>query len=160
MILITMSSTCSMYLNNSCHYSDSFPAYIFWQCSNMDLMNDGSLQINALLWLLWLLSQIWLSFHVFTSSCAKCDRLASTDKLFLKPVYESLILGKCLDIGHIIVMLRFIDGKVDFTLLSTRIYFSSTFNIATYICTYISKFILMYSRSIAVVQQNQRSYMP
>ena len=94
MILITMSSTCSMYLNNSCHYSDSFPAYIFWQCSNMDLMNDGSLQINALLWLLWLLSQIWLSFHVFTSSCAKCDRLASTDKLFLKPVYESLILGK------------------------------------------------------------------
>ena len=45
----------------------------------------------AWVWLFWLLSQTWITLHIWTP---KCERLASTEKLFVTPMYNSLLIDQ------------------------------------------------------------------
>jgi chitin synthase len=47
----------------------------------------------AWIWLLWLLSQTWVTLHIWTP---KCERLAATEKLFVTPMYCSLLIDQSL----------------------------------------------------------------
>ncbi|KAI8427952.1 hypothetical protein MSG28_002272 [Choristoneura fumiferana] len=47
----------------------------------------------AWIWLLWLVSQAWITFHAWMP---RCERLAATDKLFAKPWYSGPLIDQCL----------------------------------------------------------------
>lgn len=51
----------------------------------------------AWVWLLWLLSQTWITLHIWTP---KCERLASTEKLFVSPMYNSLLIDQSLALNR------------------------------------------------------------
>jgi hypothetical protein len=48
-------------------------------------------------WLLWLLSQAWISLHIWRP---KVDRLMSTEILFCMPMYESLFVDQSLALNR------------------------------------------------------------
>lgn len=51
----------------------------------------------AWMWLFWLLSQTWITLHIWTP---KCERLASTEKLFVAPMYHALFIDQSLGLNR------------------------------------------------------------
>ncbi len=49
------------------------------------------------IWLLWLLSQTWIALHIWTP---KCERLASTERLFVTPMYNALLIDQSLALNR------------------------------------------------------------
>lgn len=49
------------------------------------------------MWLLWLLSQTWVTLHIWTP---KCERLASTEKLFVTPMYNGLLIDQAMGLNR------------------------------------------------------------
>lgn len=49
------------------------------------------------MWLFWLLSQAWIAIHIWTP---KCERLASTERLFVTPMYSSLLIDQSLALNR------------------------------------------------------------
>lgn len=52
---------------------------------------------HAWIWLLWLLSQTWITLHIWTP---KCERLATTEKLFVTPMYNGLLIDQSLGMNR------------------------------------------------------------
>lgn len=52
---------------------------------------------HAWIWLLWLLSQTWITLHIWTP---KLERLAATEKLFVRPMYDSLLIDQSLGMNR------------------------------------------------------------
>jgi hypothetical protein len=48
-------------------------------------------------WLLWLLSQTWITLHIWTP---KAERLATTERLFVLPMYDSLLIDQSLGLNR------------------------------------------------------------
>lgn len=51
----------------------------------------------AWIWLLWLLSQTWVTIHIWTP---KAERLASTEKLFVLPMYNGLLIDQSMALNR------------------------------------------------------------
>lgn len=51
----------------------------------------------AWVWLLWLLSQTWITIHIWTP---KTERLASTEKLFILPMYSGLLVDQSMALNR------------------------------------------------------------
>lgn len=47
----------------------------------------------AWVWLLWLMSQAWIVGHTWLP---RCERVAATDKLFAKPLYNGVLIDQSL----------------------------------------------------------------
>ncbi|KAK4319406.1 hypothetical protein Pmani_009641 [Petrolisthes manimaculis] len=92
-LLIT---ACGLRYDNACSFS-VIPAYLFWECKNGDILNDFLNNDYAWVWLFWLLSQTWITLHIWTP---KCERLASTEKLFVTPMYNSLLIDQSLALNR------------------------------------------------------------
>lgn len=60
-------------------------------------LNDFISRQMAWVWLLWLLSQTWITLHIWTP---KCERLASTEKLFVIPMYNSLLIDQSMGLNR------------------------------------------------------------
>jgi chitin synthase len=56
-----------------------------------------SLLQQAWVWLLWLLSQTWITLHIWTP---KAERLATTERLFVLPMYDSLLIDQSLGLNR------------------------------------------------------------
>lgn len=52
---------------------------------------------HAWVWLLWLLSQTWTTLHIWTP---KIERLATTEKLFVLPMYNSFLIDQSLGMNR------------------------------------------------------------
>lgn len=91
-VLITF---CGIHFENKCRLSDFLiPKYLFWHCSDEPFLRDEPFfNIHAFMWLAWLLSQTWISIHIWTP---KCERLATTEKLFVNPMYTSVLIDQSL----------------------------------------------------------------
>jgi hypothetical protein len=59
---------------------------------------------QAWVWLLWLLSQTWITLHIWTP---KAERLATTERLFVLPMYDALLIDQSLGLN------RRCDDEVD-----------------------------------------------
>ena len=87
-LLVTL---CKLKLNNVCMFNDFIPSYLFWNCP------DGSYLAGILdddygwLWMLWLVSQSWITKHNWTP---RCIRLALTERLFVHPYYNGLLIDQ------------------------------------------------------------------
>lgn len=89
-------ASCGIYFDDSCNLSSLLPRYIFWTCPSEPFSGSdtsGFFNLHALMWLLWLLSQTWITIHVWIP---KCERLAATEKLFVNPMYCSVLIDQSL----------------------------------------------------------------
>lgn len=85
-------ASCGIHFENSCNLINYLPRYIFWSCPVDPFINDTNFfNLHALMWLLWLLSQTWITIHVWIP---KCERLATTEKLFVNPMYLSALIDQ------------------------------------------------------------------
>ncbi|XP_075147009.1 hyaluronan synthase-like protein kkv isoform X1 [Haematobia irritans] len=84
-------AACGIRIDDPCFFHDTIPDYLFFTSPSNFRFNDFVTQQMAWAWILWLLSQTWISLHIWTP---KCERLATTEKLFVKPMYCALLIDQ------------------------------------------------------------------
>nr|WPA93971.1 chitin synthase 1 [Cacopsylla chinensis] len=93
-ILISM---CGLRNEDPCFFQNSIPNYLFFVSPSIYFLDDFILKQHAWVWLLWLLSQTWITLHLWTP---KCERLATTEKLFVRPMYDSLLIDQSMSLNR------------------------------------------------------------
>ncbi|XP_058450072.1 chitin synthase chs-2-like [Malaya genurostris] len=74
-----------------CAFNKVLPSYLFFRMPPIYYLFDYVINEFSWLWLLWLLSQTWITRHLWMP---KSDRNASTEKLFVTPMYNSLLVDQ------------------------------------------------------------------
>ena len=87
---------CDKRKENACFLKDYIP-YLYWECPVEDSMYEFIFDEYAWIWIVWWLSQIWITRHIFNP---KCGRLASTENLFATPFYNSLFIDQSLTMNR------------------------------------------------------------
>ena len=85
-----------------CTLSNSFNGfqYIFWYTkdkNNFDYYDDWRNYMTTIIWVLSLVSQIFITVHIWTATSA---RLASTEELFVNPMYNSVLIDQSLALNR------------------------------------------------------------
>ncbi|XP_076393436.1 hyaluronan synthase-like protein kkv isoform X3 [Megachile rotundata] len=88
-------AACGLRNSDPCIFHDTIPDYLFYE--SPPFLNDFVTKQYAWVWLLWLLSQTWITLHVWTP---KCERLAATEKLFVVPMYNSLLIDQSMGLNR------------------------------------------------------------
>ncbi|CAG0880273.1 unnamed protein product [Darwinula stevensoni] len=83
-------SACGWRNENLCAFHGVIPDYLFWECPSGDFLDDFIKGQFGWLGMMWLLSQLWTTVHIWTPTSGK---LATTDLLFVNPWYVSLLLA-------------------------------------------------------------------
>lgn len=59
-------ASCGIYLEDNCHLTNLIPRYLFWSCPSDPFVTDFTfLNLHAIMWLVWLLSQTWITIHIW-----------------------------------------------------------------------------------------------
>lgn len=96
--MIVLTNFCVLNFENGCSLNRYLPRYLFWSCPNDNFFADGVFyNIPSLIWVLMSLSQLWITFHIFAP---KCERLATTEKLFINPMYDGVIIDQSMIINR------------------------------------------------------------
>ncbi|XP_044267838.1 chitin synthase chs-2 isoform X2 [Tribolium madens] len=90
-------AACGLRNGDPCFFHDTIPSYLFFESPPVVFLNDFISHQHAWIWLLWLLSQTWITLHIWTP---KCERLARTEKLFVTPMYEGLLIDQSLGMNR------------------------------------------------------------
>lgn len=86
-------AACGLRNGDPCFFYDTIPSYLFFESPPEYFLNDFISHQHAWAWLLWLLSQTWITLHIWTP---KCERLARTEKLFVIPMYDGILIDQSL----------------------------------------------------------------
>ncbi|XP_078047479.1 hyaluronan synthase-like protein kkv isoform X3 [Augochlora pura] len=90
-------AACGLRNGDPCFFHGTIPDYLFYESPPVYFLNDFVSKQYAWVWLLWLLSQTWITLHVWTP---KCERLAATEKLFVVPMYDSLLIDQSMGLNR------------------------------------------------------------
>lgn len=90
-------AACGIHNDDPCFFHGTIPDYLFFDSPPVFTLSDFASRQMAWAWLLWLLSQTWISLHLWTP---KCERLASTEKLFVNPMYSSLLIDQSMALNR------------------------------------------------------------
>ncbi|KAB0798176.1 hypothetical protein PPYR_09169 [Photinus pyralis] len=90
-------AACGLREGDPCFFTDTIPSYLFFSTPPAYFLNDFIAQQHAWVWLLWLLSQTWITLHIWTP---KCERLARTEKLFVLPMYDGLLIDQSMALNR------------------------------------------------------------
>ncbi|XP_053697083.1 chitin synthase chs-2-like [Sabethes cyaneus] len=82
---------CGLREADVCVFTSVLPDYLFFRVPPIYYLFDYVFNEFSWLWLLWLLSQTWITRHLWMP---KSDRNASTEKLFVTPMYNSLLVDQ------------------------------------------------------------------
>ncbi|XP_058798474.1 chitin synthase chs-2 [Phymastichus coffea] len=99
-ILVSISlliAACGLRNTDPCFFHGTIPDYLFWESPPLYFLNDFVSKQYAWVWLLWLLSQTWFTLHIWTP---KCERLAATEKLFVVPMYDGLLVDQSMGLNR------------------------------------------------------------
>lgn len=123
-IPITLSiliAACGLHFEDRCNSNGWLPTYVFWTCHKIPFMANqhagpivaaapavagpdlgvnlmsSFANIHAFMWLIWLISQAWITVHIWMP---RCERLATTDKLFVNPFYCGAIIDQSLALSR------------------------------------------------------------
>lgn len=88
---------CGIRNGDPCFFHGTIPDYLFFESPPVFRLNDFAAREMAWAWLLWLLSQTWITLHIWTP---KCERLATTEKLFVSPMYSGLLIDQSLALNR------------------------------------------------------------
>ena len=86
-------AACGLREGDGCVLKGSLPDYLYWQCPGTDFLNDFNFNQHAWIWLVWFLSQTWVTIHIWSP---QNERLASREKLFVTPTYLGLLIDQSL----------------------------------------------------------------
>ncbi|CAH0725884.1 unnamed protein product, partial [Brenthis ino] len=84
---------CGMRNADPCAFRYIIPDYVFFDIPPVYFLKDYIGREMAWIWLLWLVSQSWITMHNWFP---RCERLAATDKLFIKPWYNGALVDQSL----------------------------------------------------------------
>uniref|UniRef100_A0A1B6CU26 chitin synthase n=1 Tax=Clastoptera arizonana TaxID=38151 RepID=A0A1B6CU26_9HEMI len=90
-------AACGLRQADPCFFHHSIPDYLFFEAPPVYFLNEFITRQQAWVWLLWLLSQTWITLHIWTP---KAERLATTEKLFVRPMYDSLLIDQSLGLNR------------------------------------------------------------
>lgn len=90
-------AACGIRTEDVCFFETYLPKYLFWRCPGGEFFQDLVSTQHAWIWLVWLLSQTWIAVHIWTP---KCERLASTEKLFVNPMYCGALVDQSLALNR------------------------------------------------------------
>lgn len=90
-------AACGIRNGDPCFFHGTIPDYLFFESPPVFKINDFATREMAWAWLLWLLSQTWITLHIWTP---KCERLATTEKLFVSPMYSGLLIDQSLALNR------------------------------------------------------------
>ncbi|KFM73408.1 hypothetical protein X975_24033, partial [Stegodyphus mimosarum] len=90
-----LSTACIAKTNSSCAYSKITP-YLFWSCPKESLTHYFTEEAGYL-WIFWLLSQVWITIHIWTP---RCERMAPTNELFVNPMYCTAVIDQSLALNR------------------------------------------------------------
>ncbi|XP_037071620.1 chitin synthase chs-2-like [Pollicipes pollicipes] len=88
---------CGLRSGDACFLRDTIPGYLFFECPRGDYIKDFIAGEHVWIWVLWLFSQTWITLHIWTPHC---ERLATTEKLFVTPMYNSLLIDQSLGMNR------------------------------------------------------------
>lgn len=90
-------AACGIRNGDPCFFSGTIPDYLFFESPLVFRLSDFAAKEMAWAWLLWLLSQTWITLHIWTP---KCERLATTEKLFVSPMYSGLLIDQSMALNR------------------------------------------------------------
>ncbi|XP_014204049.1 uncharacterized protein LOC106636227 [Copidosoma floridanum] len=90
-------AACGLRNGDPCFFHGKMPDYLFFESPTLYFLNDFMSKQYGWLWLLWLLSQTWFTLHIWTP---KCERLAATEKLFVIPMYDGLLVDQSMSLNR------------------------------------------------------------
>ncbi|XP_060518963.1 chitin synthase chs-2 isoform X2 [Cylas formicarius] len=90
-------AACGLRNEDPCFFHETIPDYLFFESPPVTFLNDFISHQHAWIWLLWLLSQTWITLHIWTP---KCERLARTEKLYVTPMYEGLLIDQSMGMNR------------------------------------------------------------
>ncbi|XP_061384873.1 chitin synthase chs-2 isoform X2 [Danaus plexippus] len=90
-------AACGLRNGDTCIFHGTIPDYLFFESPPVFTLSDFISRQMAWIWLLWLLSQTWVTIHIWTP---KAERLASTEKLFVLPMYNGLLIDQSMALNR------------------------------------------------------------
>ncbi|XP_073941848.1 hyaluronan synthase-like protein kkv isoform X4 [Choristoneura fumiferana] len=90
-------AACGIRNGDHCSFHGTIPDYLFFESPPVYTLSDFISRQMAWVWLLWLLSQTWITIHIWTP---KAERLASTEKLFVLPMYNGLLIDQSMALNR------------------------------------------------------------
>ncbi|CAH2104562.1 unnamed protein product [Euphydryas editha] len=90
-------AACGLRNGDNCIFHGTIPDYLFFESPSVFSLSDFISRQMAWIWLLWLLSQTWITIHIWTP---KAERLASTEKLFILPMYNGLLIDQSMALNR------------------------------------------------------------
>lgn len=90
-------AACGIRNGDNCFFHGTLPDYLFFESPPVFALSDFISRQMAWIWLLWLLSQTWITIHIWTP---KAERLASTEKLFVMPMYNGLLIDQSMALNR------------------------------------------------------------
>lgn len=93
-ILIAM---CGTYNKDPCAYDGVIPSYLFFKSPPIYMLTNYITHEQPWVWLIWLLSQTWITIYIWRPTC---DKLASTEKLFVRPLYDAYFIDQSLALNR------------------------------------------------------------
>lgn len=90
-------AACGIRNGDPCFFHGTIPDYLFFESPTVFRLSEFAAREMAWAWLLWLLSQTWITLHIWTP---KCERLATTEKLFVSPMYTGLLIDQSMALNR------------------------------------------------------------
>lgn len=84
---------CGFYIKDECAFYDTIPGYLFFNMPEYYDLNDFIARQYSWVWLIWLLSQTWVTIHAW-NPCS--ERVANVEKIFMKPIYDAFAVEQSL----------------------------------------------------------------
>ncbi|KAJ8967543.1 hypothetical protein NQ314_002858 [Rhamnusium bicolor] len=96
-LLTALIAMCGEFNKDECAYADIIPEYLFFKTPQFKYLNSFIAQEYSWIWLIWLLSQTWITIHIWTNSN---EKLASTEKLFFRPMYDAYLIDQSIALNR------------------------------------------------------------
>ncbi|CAL4061130.1 unnamed protein product, partial [Meganyctiphanes norvegica] len=98
LVISFLVGSCGTKFSSVCSF-EFMPRYLFWSCDegNGNIINDFVVNDWSWLWILWVVSQTWITIHVWKP---KAKRLASTEQLFVRPMYNAMLIDQSLSLNR------------------------------------------------------------
>ncbi|PAV79546.1 hypothetical protein WR25_20899 isoform B [Diploscapter pachys] len=92
--IFLLSNSCYLRMKNPCYLTGFLTVELFWTCDNSPFsISDFLLSPQTWIWLSWLISQFWITIHLWNP---KHERLAKSEKLFILPYYVGAFVDQSL----------------------------------------------------------------
>lgn len=92
-----LAALCSLRADNVCALHGFFPDFLFFKDPPLYYFFDFVVNEYAWVWLLWLISQAWITKYLWNQ---KNDKNAASEKLFVLPMYSSLLVDQCVALNR------------------------------------------------------------